>query len=135
MVNAGILLTRHQVEKPEVIYMNSRLLQALGYSSLSEYRLLSVNLESLLDQLYPDDVGRFQETMSIFSTDDTVRSCIVRIRSKEGVWLWFMLRGMLIIDEHSQPLVLFTAYHITRQLRQLEKMIAPGSAEEWSGAE
>ena len=129
VVNAGILLTRHRVEKPEVIYMNSRLLQALGNSSLSEYRLLSVNLESLLDQLYPDDVGRFQETMSIFSTDDTVRSCIVRIRSKEGVWLWFMLRGMLIIDEHSQPLVLFTAYHITRQLRQLEKMIAPGSAE------
>ena len=34
-----------------------------------------------------------------------------------------MLRGKLIIDEHKNPLNLFTVYHITRQLKQLGKMV------------
>lgn len=123
VVNAGILLTSVQAEKPEVIYMNARLLQVLGYSSLSEYKLLAGHSASLLDQLYPEDVQRFRETMSVFSTDDAVNSCIIRIRPKEGQWLWFMLRGMLIIDEHGRPLILFTTYHITKQLKQLEQMM------------
>ena len=43
VVNGGILLTSYQAESPEVIYMNSRLLHALGYCSLSEYKLLSAD--------------------------------------------------------------------------------------------
>ena len=123
VVNGGILLTSYQAESPEVIYMNSRLLHALGYCSLSEYKLLYGGSLSFLDQLHPDDIHTFQETMTVFSTDDTVRSCIIRIRQKNGAWLWFMLRGKLIIDEHKNPLNLFTVYHITRQLKQLGKMV------------
>ena len=119
VVNGGILLTSYQADSPEVIYMNSRLLHALGYCSLSEYKLLSADSLSFLKQLHPDDTHTFQETMTVFSTDDTVRSCIIRIRRKDGAWLWFMLRGKLIIDEHKNPLNLFTVYHITRQLKQL----------------
>ena len=123
VVNGGILLTSYQAESPEVIYMNSRLLHALGYCSLSEYKLLSGGSLSFLRQLHPDDTHTFQETMTVFSTDDTVRSCIIRIRRKDGAWLWFMLRGKLIIDEHKNPLNLFTVYHITRQLKQLGQMV------------
>lgn len=121
VVNGGLLLTRYQVNKPEVIYMNARLLQALGYSSLSEYKLIFGHSASLLDQIYADDIRRFQETMAIFSPDEAVRGCFVRIRSKDGQWLWFMLRGGLIIDEHRTPLILYTAYQITWQLKQLEQ--------------
>ena len=103
VVNGGILLTSYQADSPEVIYMNSRLLHALGYCSLSEYKLLSADSLSFLKQLHPDDTHTFQETMTVFSTDDTVRSCIIRIRRKDGAWLWFMLRGKLIIDEHKNP--------------------------------
>ena len=123
VVNGGILLTSYQADSPEVIYMNSRLLHALGYCSLSEYKLLSADSLSFLKQLHPDDTHTFQETMTVFSTDDTVRSCIIRIRRKDGAWLWFMLRGKLIIDEHKNPLNLFTVYHITRQLKQLGQMV------------
>lgn len=123
VVNGGILLTSYQAESPEVIYMNSRLLHALGYCSLSEYKLLCGGSLSFLKQLHPDDIQRFQDTMTVFSTDDTVRSCIIRIHGKDGAWLWFMLRGKLIIDEHKNPLNLFTVYHITRQLKQLEQMV------------
>lgn len=123
VVNGGILLTSYQAESPEVIYMNSRLLHALGYCSLSEYKLLCGGSLSFLKQLHPDDIQRFQDTMTVFSTDDTVRSCIIRIHGKDGAWLWFMLRGKLIIDEHKNPLNLFTVYHITRQLKQLDQMV------------
>lgn len=123
VVNGGILLTSYQAESPEVIYMNSRLLHALGYCSLSEYKLLCGGSLSFLKQLHPDDIQRFRDTMTVFSTDDTVRSCIIRIHGKDGAWLWFMLRGKLIIDEHKNPLNLFTVYHITRQLKQLEQMV------------
>ena len=37
--------------------------------------------------------------------------------------LCFMLRGKLIIDEHKNPLNLFTVYHITRQLKQLGQIV------------
>ena len=84
VVNGGILLTSYQADSPEVIYMNSRLLHALGYCSLSEYKLLSADSLSFLKQLHPDDTHTFQETMTVFSTDDTVRSCIIRIRSSGG---------------------------------------------------
>lgn len=123
VVNGGILLTSYQTDSPEVIYMNSRLLHALGYCSLSEYKLLSGASLSFLRQLHPDDIPTFRESMTVFSTDDTVRSCIIRIRRKDGAWLWFMLRGKLIIDEHKNPLYLFTVYHITRQLKQLGQMV------------
>lgn len=123
VVNGGILLTSYQADSPEVIYMNSRLLHALGYCSLSEYKHLSGASLSFLRQLHPDDIHTFRESMTVFSTDDTVRSCIIRIRRKDGAWLWFMLRGKLIIDEHKNPLNLFTVYHITRQLKQLGQMV------------
>ena len=84
---------------------------------------MSADSLSFLKQLHPDDTHTFQETMTVFSTDDTVRSCIIRIRRKDGAWLWFMLRGKLIIDEHKNPLNLFTVYHITRQLKQLGQIV------------
>lgn len=130
VVNGGILLICYNVEKPEVVYMNARLLHALGYSSLSEYKLLNRQTTSLLEQVNPDDVQLFKEAMTVFSPDDTIRSCIIRIRSREGIWLWFMLRGTLIIDEYRTPFILFTVYHITRQLKQLEQTVV--EEESWS---
>lgn len=122
VINGGILLLTYLRDKPEVVYMNAELLQELGYSSLSEYRL-SGAVSSFLDLMYPDDIHRYKAIVTRFTPDDVVRSCIIRLRSKEGSWLWFMLRGRPIIDENETPLVLFTAYHITHHLKQLEEIV------------
>lgn len=125
VINGGILLITYLKEKTEVVYMNTELLQELGYSSLSEYRL-SVHVSSFQDLVYPDDRRRFKAIVDLLSPGDVVRSCIIRLRSKEGLWLWFMLRGRPIIDENGTPLILFTAYHITHHLKQLEEIAARG---------
>ena len=121
VLNGGILLLTYLKENPEVVYMNTELLQALGYSGLSECRRSGCT-STFLDLVYPDDIHRFNEVVDLFSPGDVARGCIIRLRSKEGIWLWFMLRGRPILDENETPLILFTAYHITHHLKQLEEV-------------
>ncbi|MCC8027735.1 MAG: diguanylate cyclase [Clostridium sp.] len=120
ITDGGILITGYDAALPSVVYMNTRLLKALDYSSFSEYRRQKSPDFSFLEDIYPDDIPSFRESLSMFTRDDSVNNCIIRIRKKKGQPLWFMLRGKLIIDEHQTPLVLFTAYHITKQLGRIQ---------------
>lgn len=119
VTDGGILITSYDIGTPSVLFMNTRLIKALEYSSFSEYRREKGLERCFLEDISPDDRHAFQEALAMYTTDDTIRSCIIRIRKKTGGYLWFMLRGRLLVDEHHTPLILFTVYHITRQLKQL----------------
>lgn len=118
--DGGILITSCDTKTPCVVYMNTRLLKDLDYSSFSDYRRLKGLKASFLEDIYYSDIHIFQESLVMFISDGDVGSCIIRIRKKTSEPLWFMLRGKLIMNEHQTPLILFTVYHITEQLRRLQ---------------
>lgn len=116
----GILITSFSRDTPQVVYMNTCLLRDLGYSDLAEYRTLTGGSRCFLDQVYAEDIESLQEILTVCSCEGRAQNCMIRIRGKRGLYLWFMLRGKLIIDEQRAPLVLFSACQITEQIQQIQ---------------
>jgi PAS domain S-box-containing protein len=107
------------VQTGEVIY-NRRWAEIIGYT-LEELEPLSISILKKLS--HPEDLKRSDELLQrLFKGEIDFYECEVRLKHKNGHWVWTMDRGMVIEnDKNGNPLRMAgTHIEISRQ-KQVEK--------------
>jgi len=84
------------------VRFNDRWAEIVGYT-LAE--LAPVSIETWKGLCHPDDFARSGEVLRrVFTRETAFYSCEVRMRHKDGHWIWVHDRGKVVEwDEHGQP--------------------------------
>ncbi len=108
-------------------HLNERWAQTLGYT-LEE--LEPVSIETWWRFAHPDDIGRSRETLQKhFVGELDAYQCEVRMRHKQGHWVWVLDRGKVVTWAEDGGPVWISGTHtdITEQKRSQESMLQAAS--------
>jgi PAS domain S-box-containing protein len=130
MENTGVGIWDWYIKSGEVVF-NERWAEIIGYT-LEE--LEPITIETWLQYTHPDDLENSNKKLQAYWSGETqIYNCEVRMRHKDGHWIWILDTGKTIqFDEEGNPLrMIGTHIDITQQKEQertLQNIIALNDA-------
>lgn len=118
--DAGTWYWNIQTGKTE---FNPRWAEIIGYQL---HELEPISIQTWLDHLHPEDVKKSEEKLQAhFAGEHEYYQCEVRMRHRDGHWVWVMDRGKVALwDESGKPLEMFGTHIDISDDRAREQQLA-----------
>src|SRR5690606_21791647 len=118
--DAGTWYWNIQTGKTE---FNPRWAEIIGYQL---HELEPISIQTWLDHLHPEDVKKSEEKLQAhFAGEHEYYQCEVRMRHRDGHWVWVMDRGKVALwDESGKPLEMFGTHIDISEDRAREQQLA-----------
>lgn len=118
--DAGTWYWNIQTGKTE---FNPRWAEIIGYQL---HELEPISIQTWLDHLHPEDVKKSEEKLQAhFDGEQEYYQCEVRMRHRDGHWVWVMDRGKVALwDESGKPLEMFGTHIDISEDKAREQQLA-----------